>query len=277
MVKGILNDNSVSNNLSRQVSSISSINRLPDYIKREIYARIIAPELLERLHISPQLLSEEGVDLLKLNYPSESPTVEMALFHKPDFEDPVFFGHLTDNLMGQVHILLYIVNDPDSPRFDVDRMPDGRKTLFGTLCRNIEAEKAALEFGLAPGQIRRGLRLLYPAIRSFEGFVRSLGHDLYFTEPLYYHNAIIFEHYGFAYAKGKKLMERIQKGFSDTGELINKLDDSSPFRSPSAATSIRKRSWAIHDGILGEPFTDVTMFKQVGKSAGLDTSSGCGW
>lgn len=260
-----------------QASTISGVNRLPDFVKREIYARIIAPELLQRFHISPDLISEEGVDLLKIVCPEHSSSVEIALYHKPNFNDPILFGHLTDNLTGQVHILLYVLNDPDSPRFDVDRMPDGRKTLFGTVCRNIDSELAAMQFGLAPGQIRRGLRLLNPAIRCFEVFVSSLGHDLYFTEPLYYHNAIIFEHYGFAYAKGKKLMDFIQKGFSPTGALLQKLDNSSPFRPLSAASSIRKRSWAIHDGILGEPFTDVTMFKHIGKSAGIDTSSGCIW
>lgn len=270
-------DNFELNNGAIQASTINGVNRLPDYAKREIYARIIAPELLQRFNLSPDLLSEEGIDLLKLYCPSGSSSVEMALFHKPNFEDPILFGHLTDNLAGQVHILLYVLNDPESPRFDVDRMPDGRKTLFGTRCRNVEAELAAMEYGLAPGQIRRGLRLLNPAIRSFEVFVKSLGHDLYFTEPLYYHNAIIFEHYGFNYAKGKKLMERIQIGFGSTGDLIKKLDYSTPFRHPSAASSIRKRSWAIHDGILGEPFTNVTMFKHVGKLAGIDTSSGCAW
>ncbi len=260
-----------------QASTINGVNRLPDYEKREIYARIIAPELLQRFQLSSELLSEEGIDLLKIHCTSGSSNVEMELRHKPNFEDPILFGHLTDNLAGQVHILLYVLNDPDSPRFNVDKMPDGTKTLFGTRCRNLEAELAAMQFGLAPGQIRRGLRLLYPAIRSFEVFISSLGHDIYFTEPLYYHNAIIFEHYGFSYAKGKKLMERIQKGFSPSGDLLKKLDNSSPFKPLSAASSIRKRSWSIHDGILGEPFTDVTMFKHIGKFAGIDTSSGCVW
>lgn len=260
-----------------QASTISGVNSLPEHEKREIYARIIAPELLQRFNIPPNFLSKDGIDLLQIVSSSRGSSVEMELRHIPDFEDPILFGHLTDNLTGQVHILLYVLNDPASPRFNVDRMPDGRKTLFGTVCRNIDAELAAMQYGLAPGQMRSGLRMLKPAIHSFEVFVSSLGHNIYFTEPLYYHNAIIFEHYGFAYAKGKKLMEYIQKGFDTDGDLIQMLDDSSPFRSPSAAFSIRKRSWAIHDGILGEPFTNVTMFKPVGKMAGINTSSGCSW
>jgi acetoin utilization protein AcuC len=176
-----------------------------------------------------------------------------------------------------VHILLYVLNDPDSPRFDVDRMPDGRPTRFGILCRNTQAEQAALEFGLAPGQIRKGLRMLGEAIQAFEDFVASLGHDLYFAEPLYYHNANIFEHYGFAYQRGRRLMERIQTGFQPGGDLLSGLDGSTPFRRPEAAGSIRLRSWAIHDGLLGEPFTNVTMYKTVGKHAGLNTCPNCHW
>jgi hypothetical protein len=56
-------------------------------------------------------------------------------------------GHNTDFLTRVSCNMLYILNDPHSPRFDVDRMPDGRKTKFGTLMRNLEAEKAALEAG----------------------------------------------------------------------------------------------------------------------------------
>jgi len=94
---------------------------------------------------------------------------------------------------------------------------------------------------------------------------------------LYYHNAVIFERYGFAYQMGKRRMDEIQAGFREGGELSQKLDGSSPFRSPMAANSIRLRSWAIHDGILGEPFTNVTMYKRVGKSADINTTSGSEW
>jgi acetoin utilization protein AcuC len=201
----------------------------------------------------------------------------MRLYHEPGFPDPILYAHLTDTLNGQIHVLLYILNDPHSPRFDVDRMPDGTPTRFGTLKRNLEAERASLQAGLSPGQVRRGLRLARPATTAFEQFVSSLGHELYFIEPLYYHNAIIFERYGFTYQMGKRRMEQIQAGFQPGGELHQRLDDSNPFRSSKAADSIRLRSWAIHDGILGEPFTNVTMYKRIGKPAGIDTAPNCKW
>lgn len=258
-------------------STISGINQLPDKQKLEIYSRLIPPELVERFNLNHSFTDDAGNILLKLNCGSQSSDTEMKLYHKHGFQDPILYGHITDTIMGQIHILLYILNDPSSPRFDVDRMPDGTRTLFGVNCRNIKAEIEAMHYGLAPGQIRKGLRLLSPAIIGFEHFVDSLGHDLYYAEPLYYHNAYIFERYGFAYQQGKKLMQRIQDGFTPGGDLLNKLDNSTPFRKPEAALSIRLRSWAIHDGILGEPFTKVTMYKSVGKSAKINTSVDCKW
>lgn len=256
--------------------NIGTINRLPEAEKREIYSRVIPRELLERFHL-PEPGSIRLQSFLQFRFEPGSSDVEMSLFHELRFPDPILYGHLTDTMNGQIHVLLYILNDPDSPRFDVDRLPDGTKTRFGTLTRNLEAERKALEAGLAPGQVRRGLRLLPAAIASFEKFVQSLGHEQYFVEPLYYHNAVIFERYGFAYQMGRRRMEAIHAGFSEGGALLPLLDGSTPFRRPEAAHSIRLRSWAIHDGVLGEPFTNVTMYKRIGKSAGLNTTPGCGW
>jgi hypothetical protein len=258
-------------------STIQAINRLPDQEKRAIYKGILPPELLERFNLSPDLYDDHGRNLFIVKGENGTSSAEAALFHQHGFQDPVWYGHIQDTLNGQLHILLYVLNDPDSARFDVDRLPDGSSTKFGILKRNYEAEVAAMEAGLNPGQVRRGLGLLNPAIRSFEEFVHHLGHPLHFAEPLYYHNAIIFERYGFAYQEGRKLMQRIQAGFSPRGDLLPLLDNSTPFRRPEAAQSIRLRSWAIHDGILGEPFTNVTMYKRVGKDAEIDTCPDCPW
>jgi hypothetical protein len=58
------------------------------------------------------------------------------------------------------------------------------------------------------------LRLLGQAVETFEKFVTELGHDMYFVEPLYYHNAVIFERYGFTYQMGKRLMNSIHQAFN---------------------------------------------------------------
>jgi hypothetical protein len=255
-------------------STIGGINKLDEQEKRAIYARYIPEDLMQRFNLHDLANNRE---LLQFQFASGASDVEMSLFHQAGFQDPILYAHLTDTMNGQIHVLLYILNDPGSPRFDVDIMPDGSPTRFGTLQRNLDAELAAMAAGLSPGQVRRGFRLARPASEAFEEFVTSLGHDLFFVEPLYYHNAVIFERYGFAYQMGKRQMDSIQAGFQEAGELWQRLDGSNPFRSLRAANSIRLRSWAIHDGILGEPFTNVTMYKRVGKSAGINSSPGCKW
>jgi len=257
--------------------TIRSVNDLPPDKKRALYTRLIPEEILERFHLKPTLTDEQGCDLLLLHCPPGDPFAEMELFHQIGFKDPILYGQMIDTINGLTHILLYMLNDPTSPRFNTDCLPDGTSTRFGTQCRNIKAEIAAMQFGLSPGQVRRGLRLLEPAIQAFERFVEALGQDIYFAEPLYYHNAIIFEQYGFAYAKGQALMKRIQDGFSAEGDLTALLDGTNPFRMAGAANSIRLRSWAIHDNLLGEPFMGVTMYKMVGSTANMDTCPGCAW
>jgi len=255
-------------------STIGGINNLPDKEKRIVYARYIPQELIDKFDL---IDLTDNTELLKFRFAPGSSDVEMMVYHQADFPDPVLYAHLADTLNGQIHVLLYILNDPDSPRFNVDKMPDGSPTRFGIRIRNIEAETAALQEGLSPGQVRHGLRFLRKAMGAFEEFVKNLGHDMYFVEPLYYHNAIIFERYGFSYQMGRRQMEGINSGFQQGGELSQRLDDSNLFRSSKAMNSIRLRSWAIHDGIMGEPFTNVTMYKRVGISANINTTTGCEW
>lgn len=258
-------------------STIGKINHLPQAEKRAVYARVIPPELLETFDIPADFYDAAGRDLLELDCPAGTSDAELALYHNHNAEDPVIFGHITDTTQGQLHILLYGLNDPRTPRFDVDRLPDGRKTNFGTHLRNLDAERAALQAGLAPGQIHQGPHLFKESMQQFERFVSYLGHDLYFAEPLYYHVAIMFERHGFSYQSGRKLMQRIERGFSRDGDLLPLLDGSTVFRQPRAANSIRLRSWAVHDHILGQPFSDVTMYKYVGKHAGVTTAPGVPW
>ena len=255
-------------------STIGGINKLPEREKRAIYGRYIPRELITKFNLQDPV---QNKDLLKFRFAEGASDVEMMLYHQPGFPDPILYAHLTDTMNGQIHVLLYILNDPASPRFDVDKMPDGSPTKFGTLRRNLQAEQSALQAGLSPGQVRKGLRFLRHALTAFENFITSLGHELYFIEPLYYHNAVVFERYGFAYQMGKRQMEGIHAGFQPGGELRQRLDGSNLFRSAAAADSIRLRSWAIHDGILGEPFTNVTMYKRIGISANINTAPSCEW
>ncbi len=258
-------------------ASIAGINRLPEADKRKVYTHFIPPSLLKRFDIPPDFRDGQGRSLLKLVSPPQRGVVEMSLFHEYGFPDPILYTQVADTLTGHPHVLLYVVNDPDAPRFDVDRMPDGTPTNFGIFRRNLAAEAAALRAGLAPGQIRRGLRLLDNIIAIFEELITLLGRDRFYAEPLYYHNAVVLERHGFAYQEGRSLMEDIQAGFAPGGRLRPLLDGGTPFRQPQAAECVRLRSWALHDGLLGRPFSGVTMYKVAGKSAGVQTCPDLPW
>jgi len=198
----------------------------------------------------------------------------LRLLNDIDPRDPLIEFEMADTVFGRITITWIEVNDPRAPRFDTDVMPDGRNTLRGTACRHLEAEIAAMLAGLAPGQVRRGLGLVSQLLDDVEQFMAALQHHEYEVEPLYYHNAILFERYGFQYVRGQALMERIHAGFAPDGDLTQRLDGSSPFRRPELAGTIRGRSWAIHDGILDEPWEHVKMIKRIGVRAGLDTAPG---
>ena len=136
-------------------STIAGLNQLPADQKRETYSQVIPPELLSQYQIPQNLIDAHGHDLFIMDCPADSSSAELALYHEAGAVDPVLFGHITDTIHGQIHILLYGMNDVLSPRFDVDRLPDGTKTSFGTNQRNLAAEQNALQAGLAPGQIYR--------------------------------------------------------------------------------------------------------------------------
>jgi acetoin utilization protein AcuC len=101
-----------------------------------------------------------------------------------------------------------------------------------------------------------------------------MGQDMITAEPLAYHDAIIFENYGFDYIRGKKLMQEINGGFQPGGELFEKLDGSTPFRQPGMEKSVRGRSWALHDGILGEPWKGPEMYRSLEHAANVCTFPG---
>lgn len=256
--------------------SIAGINSLPEQEKRDIFIPLIPDEIFKRFSLPEDLIDAQGNALFKIIGKPGGQSLELYLYHQADFPDPLMYCQLTDTLIGQMHILMYVMNDPTSPRFNVDKLADGTKTAFATRTRNLEAEQAAMEAGLLPGQIRKGLNILSEAVESFEHFVQLLGHNLYFNEPLFYHNAIIFERYGFSYQRGKRKMEEIHRRFQEDEELVAQLG-TNPFRRREAQTSIFYRSWAIHDGILGERFDQVTMYKQVGKKSHVNTTPEIHW
>jgi hypothetical protein len=260
------------------LNSLAAINLLSDEARDQIYRTLLVDEMLDRYAIDRETLRNlRGEAVVTFDASPNVGLVELRLWRQLADRDPLLYMQLADTTNNQIIILLFITSDPDSPRFSVDRDWGGEPTKFGTLSRNIEAEVAAMEAGLSPGQVRQGLRLARKMLPSFEQFIARLGHEIFLLEPLAYHSAILFESFGCAYSQGRRRMERIHQGFQPGGEYFLRLDGSTPFRRPGVEKTVRGRSWAIHDGILGEPYTDYHMYKNVGKHAGVSTFPNYVW
>ena len=259
--------------------SIRGINELAPKQKTAIYQTLIPDWIYPRFGIDPDTLTINDENVLQLRCPEGSRAMEMSLYHTPlpHTTDPCLYANLADSFLGQLMVLLIVMNDPESERFNIDVTSSGKATNLGTSSRNIDEEIRAMEAGLAPGQIRHGLRGFRNSVPVFEKFVERMNHDLFLIEPLSYHNAIIFERYGFGYTVGKSEIESINREFQQGGSLHRKLDGSTPFRKEDAWRTVRGRSWAIHDGILGHSFTGFHMYKRIYRDAGVNTFPDAVW
>lgn len=258
-----------------RIYSLRQVNELPNPTKEKIYRHLLPNQLLEDIGIDPETLCDaQGNRLVTFTCPQGSSIVEVDVRSEVDFPDPMLYVELSDTRLNQIEVILFVVSDPSAQRFETDRDWRGERTMFGTFRRNIPEEIRAMEAGLAPGQVRRGLRLSRTLLPIFERFVTRMGHDYYLMEPLAYHNAILFERLGCNYVQGLRKMQWINLAFQPHGPFHEKLDGSTPFRHPDAWRTIRSRSWAIHDGVMGEPWHGIKMYKRVDRHAGIDTFPG---
>jgi len=258
----------------RRISHLS----LPE--KVGLYRILIPPSLYHRFGIDPlALCNEKGERVVRFFCPKGERTslVEIKL---PGMEDPLYSIQLTDsNDFTQIDWDFLVVNDPASPKFNTHVDEEGRDTLFGWATRNLGEEEKALEAGLFPGQVRKGMGLTREVIRVLEFFCLIFDVKSIQIEALFYHNAITYERHGFSYFSGYAQMKRIHEQFQPGGKLFHKLDGSTPFRNPAFAHTLRGRSWAIHDGILTETEDDLLdegwvspkMYRMVGKPRGMIT------
>src|SRR6266852_4230670 len=236
------------------IESILDLNALPWTLREPIYARLCPEELLARFGVHRgTLLNGAGERPLRIAAPDEGSWARVELRERRDDRDPVLAVDIAMSAFGVPELTFVQINDPASPRYGVDRDPDGQDTLLGTVSRNLAEEERALRDGLGPGQVRRGLRMLGRVLECMDGFCRLLGREFYLVEPLFYHSAILYERHGCEYLMGRELMDEIHAGFLEGGALHRRLDDSTPFRRRGFEAFVRGRSWAIHDGILAEP------------------------
>ena len=254
---------------------LRAINHFSTGGKDRIYRTLLPPQLLVQFDINPiTWRGPDGHGHIDVIAPEDKGLVKIEARHAAGARDPFAYLELVDNNFNGINVVLLIINDPSAPRFDTDISPAGEPTLFGTVHRNLEAEKAAMDAGLAPAQVRRGLRVSTLAMQHLEAFLLLLGHQAFYAEPLTYATAILFEQRGFSYISGRRRMERIDREFRPGGRLHAALDGSTPFRQPQQWRSVRGRAWAIHDGILSvidEQWNGVRMSKRLGRHAGVET------
>ena len=265
-------NNQLTDAQGRPLFTLRDINLLEAAEKETIYQSILPPRLFDVLSLSSEpscgtagerninFIAPRGLGILRIE----------ARLHRND-RDKVFFLELADTHYRQMELAFCIINDPHAPRFDVDMDSSGSDNCFTSLGRNIPAEIGAMKAGLFPNQTHRGLKMFSEFFTLFERFVDRLGMEMIVAEPLTYDNAIRYEKYGFEYVTGKRLMLEINDGFRPGGGLFKRLDGSTPFRTPGMERTVRGRSWAIHDGILDEPWDNVKIYKMVGESAGVVT------
>jgi len=258
-------------------TSIREVSNLPDTEKETIYRTLLPDWLFTRYGIDRETLLVDGKRVVRFRCPPGTRAVEISVRRQAADRDPILYLNMADTFNNQLLVLLVVINDLDGPRFNTDTDQDGNPTHFGTTSRNIPAEEAAFKAGLNPGQVRPGLRIFRQLVPLFEEFVHKLGQEMFFIEPLAYHNAIIFEHYGFNYVRGYREMVNIDEQFQPGGVLHARLMPENIFRPPDAWKSIRGRSWAIHDGILGHPFTGFQMYKRLGIHAGVNSFANAQW
>lgn len=259
---------------------IHRISRLSRSEKEGIYRIIIPPSIYRRFWIDPLALCDENGQKVVRFFCPQGDRTSLVEIKRAGIEDPLYSIQLSDsNDLTQIDWDFLIVNDPDSPNFNTHIDQNGRDTLFGWASRNLAEEERAMEAGLFPGQVRKGLRLTREVVHVLEFFCQIFDIKSIRIEALFYHNAITYERYGFSYFTGYRQMKRIHELFQPGGKLFNRLDNSTPFCKPEFANTVRGRSWAIHDGILtridddlfDEGWVSPVMYRMVGKPRGMIT------
>ena len=267
------------------MSKISRLNQLPERDKFEYYSLLIPPSLFRRFQIDPATwLNPAGERCVSVEAPASGAEASLGVVSSLRDRDPAFYTEVSDTSdLVQMSWDFVVINDPDAPRFNTDLTPDGGDRWLNWRMRNQTEELMALSSGLAPGQVRVGMRLTHEFNQCLDRFCEAVGFHSITLEALYYHNAIGYERHGFRYFSGEPAMRLIDEGFQPRGALWKLMDDYSHFRKPKFAETIRGRSWAIHDGILEQPramaagydsWSPPRMYRMVGSRANVNTAPG---
>lgn len=269
----------------QRLSSLADINALEVAEKERIYSGLIPGRLFSHLATAAPDINQSGAkSQTTIIAPEGLSLARIEVRLRPEERRTIFFLDIAETHFHQMELSFCIINDPFAPRFNVDVDADGVDNCFATLGRNIPEEIRAMNAGLFPNQTSRGLRMFGEFFHPFERFVDSLDMEMITAEPLTYDNAVRYEKYGFDYLSGRRMMLEIDREFRPGGILFRKLDGSTPFRQPGMERTVHGRSWAIHDGILDEPWDglalntildepweDIKIYRLVGQPANVCT------
>jgi len=251
---------------------LQQINSLDQSTQRQWYVRLIPEPLLDLLGLTQEDLTTDRH--ITFTTRPDKGYVKLQLHADPSDRDAAYTIELADTPYGYTEAVFLSLLDPVAARFDIDIDEQGRDTMLGTIGRNLKAEQQAMVSGLAPAQVRRGLRMAEPVFIKVDQFCAALGQEMWVGQAFAYHNAIIFERHGFGYLQGRELMEEIERGFQPGGPLYLALDGSTPFRQSAQAGTAHGRSWAIHDGVLGADWGGVKLFRRIGEPQQVRTFTG---
>jgi hypothetical protein len=166
-----------------EIGSIEELNGLPAAVREGLYARLVPPEILVRVGADPRTgRSRDGHQLVRVVAPAGQPWARVEVRASRDDRDATLLVDVDMSPFAVPELSFVQITDPAAERFGIDRDEEGRDTLFGTVTRNREEERA-LAAGLAPGQVRRGLGLLGRVMAAMD-FCRLLGKELFLVEPL---------------------------------------------------------------------------------------------
>src|SRR4029453_3867047 len=152
------------------LGSLQEINVLPREVSEALYVRLVPEELLHRFGSAPAPPCSPGGGRRggPGRPPPAKPWARVEVRSSSEDRDPALLVDVEMSPLSVPELAFVQITDPSGPRFAIGRDPDGRDPRFGTASRNIEEERRAMGDGLAPGQVRRGLRLLSRVLDAME-------------------------------------------------------------------------------------------------------------
>jgi len=164
----------------RALFTLRDINALEETEKERIYREILPDSLFERFRISGEtFLGADGERAVRFITPAGLGVVRIHVRGNHRDRDDAFFLEIADTHYHQMELSLCVINDPSSPRFDVDVDEHGRDNCFSTMGRNIPEEIRSMEAGLYPKPDPSGNEDVRRIPGGFRAFRRCSGYGIH--------------------------------------------------------------------------------------------------